>query len=94
MVRVVAPLLGLCVGLCISCRSLSPNLETLKTRAAFDLQCRESELELTSLSPEVYGVVGCGKRATYVNGPRSFDDWIMNTEDGKASSGPGEGDGD
>jgi hypothetical protein len=60
--------------------AMSPNLSTLKTRAAFDMKCPESSLQLTKLSPEVYGVSGCDQRATYVNSPRSWDDWMLNSQ--------------
>jgi hypothetical protein len=76
------------------CVPHTPNMQTLRTRAAFDLDCPETQLATTKLSPEVYGVSGCGKRATYVNSPRSWDDWYMNSEkapapvDGAASPEP------
>jgi hypothetical protein len=70
---IVLPLAG--------CR-MSPNLSTLKTRAAFDMKCPAPSLDLTKLSPEVYGVSGCGRQATYVNGEHSWDDWTLNSTPG------------
>jgi len=58
----------------------SPNLNTLRTRAAYDLSCPEPQLKLTQLSNEVYGVSGCNKKATYVNSPRNWDDWLLNSD--------------
>lgn len=59
---------------------VGPNVDSLRTRAAFDLECPETEIQTQQLSTEVYGVTGCGKRATYVNGPRNWDDWILNSD--------------
>jgi hypothetical protein len=35
------------------------------TRAAFELQCSERDLEFTDLGRNTWGVIGCGKQATY-----------------------------
>lgn len=61
----------------------TPNLATLKTRAAFDLNCPQKDLELVKLSAEVYGVTGCSRRASYVNSPSSYDEWLMNSDSSK-----------
>jgi hypothetical protein len=34
-------------------------------RAAFEMNCPEEELEFVQLERNVYGVTGCGNRATY-----------------------------
>jgi hypothetical protein len=38
----------------------------LVNRAAFDLGCESSKLRYTPINSHTQGVVGCGKRATYV----------------------------
>ncbi len=35
-------------------------------RAVFDLQCDQSRIEVKEIGTYVYGVRGCGKRASYV----------------------------
>jgi hypothetical protein len=61
--------------------------DALRTRAAFDLRCEAKDLELVELNRganapgvgSVYGVTGCGRRATYV-----YDDkhtWLMNSDE-------------
>lgn len=57
--------------------------DALRTRAAFDLECTARELEFTPLQEKngrgtVYGVTGCGRRATYVYGPTG--QWLMNSD--------------
>src|SRR4051812_28677873 len=49
--------------------------EQLRSRAEFDLQCPMDQLSLVSLGENSKGVIGCGKRATYVLTPSG---WIMN----------------
>jgi hypothetical protein len=59
----------------------------LRTRAAFDFKCPEAELALTKLQDKnwgattnhgaVYGVEGCGHRATYVNNAGA---WVLNSD--------------
>ena len=41
---------------------------TVRTRAAFDLNCPEDKLEVVTLSSfdATFGARGCGKRATYL----------------------------
>jgi hypothetical protein len=61
----------------------------LRTRAAFDFRCSQAELKLTELNKgdyrdgegAVYGVEGCGKRATYVQ--MQHGGWVLNTETGR-----------
>lgn len=39
----------------------------VRARAAFDLQCKESELQLTEIdSQRMYGATGCGRQGTYI----------------------------
>jgi hypothetical protein len=64
--------------------------EALRMRAAFDFQCPEDKIVLTTLAPghgngvdAIVGVQGCGHRATYVQA--HLGTWIMNTASGKPS---------
>ncbi len=52
---------------------------TLRTRAAFELDCPESSLRIINLGHDTRGVEGCGRRATYmlVDGR-----WVANTMTG------------
>lgn len=58
--------------------------EQLARRAAFDLKCERSKLEYVVLDDQTVGVVGCGKRATYVEACRTKAirqcTWIMNND--------------
>ena len=38
---------------------------SLRERAAFELSCPDDGLEVTILSPSLYGVTGCGKKIMY-----------------------------
>jgi hypothetical protein len=75
--------------------SCGADTDALRTRAAFDFQCTKDKLALTELSSgrgsaalgAVYGVEGCGHRATYVQ--PTVSTWIMNTVDGKATESGG-----
>ena len=73
----------------------------LRARAAYEFNCPKESLELTELQEKnwgattnhgaVYGVAGCGHRATYVN---NVGTWVLNgSDDGvgersKAKSAP------
>ena len=60
----------------------------LKSRAAFDFDCNESQLVLHKIDDRTRGVTGCGHRATYVevcnacaNGYQGCDcSWLLNTD--------------
>ena len=85
-----------CLFLAAACSTTSGRLEMLKTRAAFDLNCPKEQLQTTDLGgAKTYGVVGCGKRATYVGNhcygsvAKSHCQWIMNTDEEAASGGEG-----
>ena len=61
----------------------------LKARAAFDLGCPESEITIVDIDKRTKGVMGCGKKATYVEncdgpigpfGAKSGCTWILNTD--------------
>jgi hypothetical protein len=57
---VAVAVVGLILGACAASR------EQLRTRAAFDLDCPESNVEIVPLDRSSYGVRGCGQKATYV----------------------------
>jgi hypothetical protein len=65
-----------------------PDTDALRARAAFDLRCSFDQLTLTQLGGEwnsdVYGVQGCGHRATYVQVRHGT--WIMNNDDQQNSA--------
>jgi hypothetical protein len=45
-------------------------------RAAFDLQCKEADLQVAQIADSQMGVTGCGKQAVYV---AVGGKWINNT---------------
>ncbi len=56
-------------------------------QAAFELECKESELQVTDLgNGETMGVTGCGKKAVYkrLNGST----WVNNTGGDDANAAP------
>jgi hypothetical protein len=53
-------------------------LESLRARASFELNCPGERLELVTLGPwSTVGVRGCGKRVVYVH---IGDCWLLNTD--------------
>ena len=57
--------------------------QQLRSRAAFDLQCPQEQVNFVEIDNRTRGVEGCGRRATYVEDcqPRPFHpecSWIMN----------------
>jgi len=59
-----------------ACPAVQRHEDTLRTRAAFDLQCPAGQLKLKALDHNIAGVEGCGQRGTYVyNGQTG---WILN----------------
>jgi hypothetical protein len=56
----------------------------LLTRAGFDFNCAEQQLQIRELSSNTAGVEGCGKRATYVYQTSTVSEgvWVMNTATG------------
>jgi hypothetical protein len=58
-------------------------VEQLRARSSFDLQCPKDQLRMVRIDDRTVGVTGCGTRAVYVESC-SFDDctWILNS-DGK-----------
>ena len=55
------------VGLLGSCATTS-ELDNLRKRASFEMNCPENEVRVSSLDDEskTYGVNGCGQRAVYL----------------------------
>ena len=61
--------------------------QQLLRRASFDMGCPEPQLQLVGIDAETTGVVGCGKRATYIQSCAKPDDpinkqctWVKNSE--------------
>lgn len=56
----------------------------LRTRAAFDMNCNESQIAMYRLNAQTIGVRGCGKQATYVEScnVNHSCNWIMNNSEG------------
>ena len=58
------------------------SLEQLRTRSAFDLSCHPQMLHLYHIDERTKGVVGCGRRLTYVEscdgvGARDVCTWML-----------------
>jgi hypothetical protein len=69
----------------------SPNVNTLRSRSAFDLECGGDQLQITELNSgnaayggtgAVYGVAGCGRRATYIYSGGHV--WVMDSSSTQA----------
>jgi len=41
------------------------NYTSVRERAAFELSCADSEINVVALEPSLYGATGCGKKITY-----------------------------
>jgi hypothetical protein len=86
--------LGTLFALALSSCATTATTAQLRTRASFDLDCAEKELEVVELDPRTRGVRGCGRRATYVeqckacaNGYQGCEcTWLMNTDARPAES--------
>jgi hypothetical protein len=82
--------------LCASGCATWANVQQLRTRAAFDFGCRESELQVVELDARTRGVKGCGRRATYVetckpcaNGYQDCEcTWLLNTDATRVETTP------
>ena len=73
----------------------SANLGQLRTRAAFDLQCDQAQLQLVDIDDRTEGVSGCGRQATYVKTvvPPTWSEpeketWVKNSETTERSKPP------
>jgi hypothetical protein len=68
----------------------------LRSRAAFDLNCPESELRAVELGEKTRGVTGCGRRATYIfvcrrTLPSPYDNdclWVLDSSTAQDSPAP------
>jgi hypothetical protein len=88
--------LVLVVGALLACGAATT--DQLKTRAAFDLNCSEGELQMTELDSKTRGVSGCGRRATYVESCEGAVGtvtrkctWVMNVVTNPESGNPQSG---
>jgi hypothetical protein len=57
--------------------------EQLRTRAAFDMKCPESELRITDIDDRTKGVRGCDQQGTYVEScahERQDCTWVLNSD--------------
>lgn len=59
----------------------------LLTRAAFDLNCPESQLQIVELDARTRGVIGCDQRVTYVEDCRSQTTTMVNGPMVQSSTG-------
>lgn len=50
----------------------------LRSRASYELQCPETQLQITELGDKTAGVDGCGRRATYVYNSDAGA-WLLNS---------------
>jgi hypothetical protein len=56
--------------------------DQLRSRAAFDMRCSESDLRVYTIDDRTKGVQGCGEQATYVEScGGSGCTWMLNTDD-------------
>jgi hypothetical protein len=83
MTRSIGVLVGMpCV--LVSCASIGAG--DVRVRAAWDLGCDTSNLQVAEIDSETRGVAGCGKKATYVQqcrfensfGIRTGCVWMLN----------------
>jgi hypothetical protein len=62
-VRLIITLAATVTASCVTTKGQS---DLVVRRATFDLQCPDKDLQVSSLGQNTFGVVGCGRRATYV----------------------------
>jgi hypothetical protein len=69
--------------------SCGATLTQLKTRAALDLDCDSSRLQVDSLDVGTSVVTGCGKRAIYVEqfNNNRYPAWLLNSDIRPVSGG-------
>lgn len=88
------PDLVVAVALLLSVAGCGASKDQLRARAAFDLNCPSSQVEIVTLDDRTKGVTGCGQRATYVEncgwrdgyGGKHDCTWVLNTDARKNSS--------
>src|SRR5690554_2247177 len=81
-------MMALGFSLLLSCASMGASDAQLRKRAAFDLDCPETTLELVEIDERTRGVRGCEQRVTYVelckpcaNGYEGCEcTWMLNTD--------------
>src|SRR5690348_9638164 len=76
-------LLAIMLGACAVADSPESDIATVRTRAAFDLNCPETEVRGRWLDEKTLGVTACGQRATYVKlckGQGIYEEcqWVLN----------------
>jgi hypothetical protein len=65
----------------------------LRARAAYDMQCDQSQLQITQIDDRTMGVSGCGQRTVYVESCAGRDGyggkhdctWILNADAKRAN---------
>jgi hypothetical protein len=83
MKRAIPVLVGVPCAL-VSCASVGAG--DVRVRAAWDLGCDPSNLQVVEIDSETRGISGCGKKATYVQqcrfenniGVRTGCNWTLN----------------
>jgi hypothetical protein len=84
--RLVVGIVGAAVVLSVGCGA---SVDQLRSRASFDLQCPEGQIQTTQIDDRTIGVRGCGQQATYVEscanptanfGTGSDCTWVQNTD--------------
>lgn len=75
----------MCAGLFAACATTGATGEQLTRRASFDLDCAPGNLRYRRIDSQTQGVVGCGRRATYVetcSRPSQYAEvdctWVLN----------------
>lgn len=61
----------------------SSQIQTVRDRATFDLQCDAEQINVKEISENAYGVEGCGHRVTYICTNVMPSTCAVNTYDGK-----------
>jgi hypothetical protein len=51
----------------------------LRSRASYELQCPENQLQITDLGDQTAGVDGCGRRGVYVY-DSGAGAWLLNSQ--------------
>lgn len=65
----------------------SASMSSLRSRAAFDLKCNETDLQIVDLDGRTKGVSGCGARGVYVEDCQrtwantSSCTWVLNSSE-------------
>lgn len=62
------------------------SVEQLRSRASFDMNCPDNQLQIVEIDGRTQGVIGCGKRNTYIEsceqygrtGGKTGCSWVLN----------------